>query len=156
MILHFLLLRRRRRPAWSDIWLRCFRIVEDLDGSFWEEFGAKVLSLLSCAISFVFITTSVTIFGEISPIWQNFTNLWRIVDCSFPIWQNAESTLANLWHYWVSFHCCKWPNIEKYITIWSHWMKCALIGRGVLRREFLRLYYSVPCQKSWSLGSTVF
>ena len=73
---------------------------------------------------------SVTRLGKILPLFQKFTILWQIFDCSFLIWQDAEPTLENLWHYWVSFHCCKWPNIEKYITIWSHWMKCALIGRG--------------------------
>ena len=52
-------------------------------------------------------------------IWRNFATLqkltciWQILDSLFLIWQNAEHTLANLWHYWASFHWCKWPNIEK-------------------------------------------
>ena len=54
-----------------------------------------------------------TRFGEISPLWQKFTSLWQIFDSFFLIWQNAEPTLAILWHYWANFHCCKWPNIEK-------------------------------------------
>ena len=58
--------------------------------------------------------SSVTRFGEILPLWQKFTIFCQICDCLFPIWQNAEPTLANLWHYWANFHCCKWPKIEKW------------------------------------------
>ena len=32
-------------------------------------------------------------FGEILPLFQK--------------------SLANLWHYWANFHCCKWPNLKK-------------------------------------------
>ena len=46
-------------------------------------------------------------------IWLKFTSLWLIFGRSFPIWQNVEPTLANMLHYWASFHCFKWPNIEK-------------------------------------------
>ena len=52
-------------------------------------------------------------------IWRNFAPLAKIYkhlqifDSLCLIWQNTELTLANLWHYWVNFHCCKWPNIEK-------------------------------------------
>ena len=56
--------------------------------------------------------TSVTIFGEISPLWQNFTSLWQLFGGLFLIWQNSQPTLVNLLHYWAKFHCCKWPNIE--------------------------------------------
>ena len=35
-----------------------------------------------------------TRFGEISPLLQKFASLWQIFDSLFPIWQNAESTLA--------------------------------------------------------------
>ena len=45
--------------------------------------------------------TSVTRFGDISPLWQNFTYLWQNVDSLFLIWQNDEPTLANLVHYWA-------------------------------------------------------
>ena len=58
--------------------------------------------------------TSVTRFGEISPLWQKFTSLWTIFDGLFLNWQNAEPTLANWKRFWANFHYCKWPNIEKY------------------------------------------
>ena len=32
------------------------------------------------------------------------------------MWQNAEPTLANFWHYWAIFDCCKWPNIVTLAT----------------------------------------
>ena len=57
-------------------------------------------------------TVSVTRFCEISPLWQKFTSRWQIFDGLFLIWQNAQPTLANLWHNWDNFHCCKWPKIE--------------------------------------------
>ena len=56
---------------------------------------------------------SVTRFGEISPLWRQFTSLWQIVDGLFLILQNVNPILANLLHNWANFHCCKWPNIEK-------------------------------------------
>ena len=39
--------------------------------------------------------TSVTRFGEIAPLWQNFTSLWQIFDTLFLIWQNVEPTLVH-------------------------------------------------------------
>ena len=50
---------------------------------------------------------SVTRFGKISPLWQNFTSLWTNFDGSFLIWQNIKPILANLLHCWANFHCCK-------------------------------------------------
>ena len=35
----------------------------------------------------VMIASSVTRFGEISPFWQKFTNLWQIFDGLFFTWQ---------------------------------------------------------------------
>ena len=72
-------------------------------------------------MNFNYATASVTRFGEILPLWQKFTSIWQIFDSLFLIRQNAENTLANLWHYSANFHCCKWPNIENDLTIWSHW-----------------------------------
>ena len=60
----------------------------------------------------VFWLSSVTRFGENSPLWQYFTSLWQLLGGLFLIWQNNKSTLANLLHYWTNFHCWKWPNIE--------------------------------------------
>ena len=57
--------------------------------------------------------TSVTRFGEISPFWPKFTNLWQCFDGLFLIWQNSKPTWENLLHYWANFHFCKWPNIER-------------------------------------------
>ena len=66
--------------------------------------------------------TSVTRFGEILPLWPKFTSIWQIVDSLFLIWHNTEHTLANLWHYLATFHCCKWPKIKNNLTIWPHWL----------------------------------
>ena len=52
------------------------------------------------------IMTSVTRFGKISPLWQNFTSLWQISGGLFIIWQIVEPKFGD-------FYQCKWPNIEK-------------------------------------------
>ena len=56
----------------------------------------------------------------------------------FLIWQNAEPTLANLWHYWANFHCCKWSYLKNNITIWSHWRekKEGKIGKRTKQSAF--------------------
>ena len=54
-----------------------------------------------------FAVTSVTRFGQISPLWQKFTSPWQFFDGLFLVWQIDDSTWANLWHYWDNFHCCK-------------------------------------------------
>ena len=59
------------------------------------------------------VETSVTSLSKISPLWQNFTSLWQIVDALFLNSQNVDPIFANLLHYWANVHRCKWPNIEK-------------------------------------------
>ena len=44
---------------------------------------------------------SVTRFGEISPLRQNYKRLWQMFKCPLSIWQNFEQTLANSFYYWV-------------------------------------------------------
>ena len=46
--------------------------------------------------SLTYILSSVTRFGEISPLGQKITSLWEILEGLFLIWQNAEHTLENL------------------------------------------------------------
>ena len=41
------------------------------------------------------INTSVTRFGEISPLWQNFKNILQLYDGLISIWQTFEPTLEN-------------------------------------------------------------
>ena len=65
------------------------------------------------SLNVFWIGISVTRFGKILPLWQKFISIWQIWDCLFLIWKNAEHAVANLWHYWAHFDCCKWPNIEK-------------------------------------------
>ena len=43
-----------------------------------------------------YLPTSVTRFGEISPLWHNVKTLWPFWKCSFSIWPNFELNLANL------------------------------------------------------------
>ena len=65
----------------------------------------------------LFLPSSVTTFGEISPLWQHILQLWQNWDGLVSIWQNFEPTLAKVVCYWAKFHCCKWPKI---IQLSSH------------------------------------
>ena len=40
--------------------------------------------------------SSVTRFGEISALWQNFKTLWESLDDLFSIWQNCKPNLENI------------------------------------------------------------
>ena len=51
-------------------------------------------------------TNSVTRFGEISPLWQNFKSLWLLFEGLICIGQNFEPN-------WANFHFCYWPNTEE-------------------------------------------
>ena len=59
--------------------------------------------------------SSVTRFGEISPLWQNILRLRQNLSGLFSIWQNFEPILAKVLFYWSNYHYCKWPNNEKII-----------------------------------------
>ena len=66
------------------------------------------------------IRTSVTRFGDISPLWQNILLLsqnilllWLNLEGLFSIWQNFELSWAKVLCYWANFYCCKWPNIKQ-------------------------------------------
>ena len=63
------------------------------------------------------LTASVTRFDKISLLWQNCTSIWYFFHSLFLMWQNVETTLANLLHFWANFHRFKWPNN---VNIWSH------------------------------------
>ena len=71
---------------------------------------------------------SVTRFGEIPPLRQNFKNLRQFLRFSLgSVGQNFEPTFANLFNYLANFHCSKWPNIEQIIKPSSHtdWLDCS-------------------------------
>ena len=52
------------------------------------------------------IHDSVTRFGKISPLWQNFKPLGNLLDGWFSIWQTFVPTLAFLCYCWANCHCC--------------------------------------------------
>ena len=56
-------------------------------------------------------TTSVTRFGEISPLWQNLKSLWQFFGGLYCIGRNVEPNWAKKL-FWTNFHCCYWPIIE--------------------------------------------
>ena len=58
-----------------------------------------------------FVTSSVTRFHEISPLWQNFKVFGNIFEGAFSIWKNFEPTSANFPSHWANLYCWQWPNI---------------------------------------------
>ena len=56
--------------------------------------------------------SSVTRFGEISPLVQTFKYLRQTSECLLCVWQNVKPTLAKVLCYWANFHSCKWPNVK--------------------------------------------
>ena len=56
---------------------------------------------------------SVTIFGKISPLRENFKNIWQLFDGLICICQTFETTLENSVYFWANLCSCKWPNFEQ-------------------------------------------
>ena len=53
---------------------------------------------------------SVIRFGEISPFWHKLKSLGQIFEGLCCIWQNFDPTVAKMFNYCASSHCCRWPN----------------------------------------------
>ena len=81
---------------------------------------------------------------------SSVTNLAKFCHFGRCLWQNATHTLANLWHYWSNFHCCKWPNIEKNPTIWSHYKLLTMNGNGWNEDKSSRRHTHIVCRSDWS------
>ena len=64
---------------------------------------------------FLFYKSSVTRFGEIPPLWQNFKTLRQFFEVLVGVGQTFELTLANLLYDLANFHWYKWPNIKQII-----------------------------------------
>ena len=65
-------------------------------------------------------SNSVTRFGEILPLWQNFKNIWQRYEGLISIWQSFEPTLENSVCFWANLGCCKWQNIEQIFYASGH------------------------------------
>ena len=66
--------------------------------------------------------SSVTRFGEISPLWQNFTSLWQIVDSLFLIWHMLILFGRIGYIIGLIFIVANSQILKKILTIWSHWL----------------------------------
>ena len=64
--------------------------------------------------------SSVTRFGEISPLWQNFLLFWQNLDGSFCIWQSFELTLAIFYDNSQIFIVERDQILKDNLAIWSH------------------------------------
>ena len=88
-------LRRRETRSWSKTWSRQYSLTLNIVGS-------------------------VNRFGEISPLWRYFINIWPFIDGLDSIWQQFEHLLANYLCFRANGNCCKWPNIEHIIKPSGH------------------------------------
>ena len=57
--------------------------------------------------------TSMTRFGEISPLWQKFTILWAMFGMVYLVFDKLLYLHLQFLCYWSNFHCRKWTKIEK-------------------------------------------
>ena len=64
---------------------------------------------------------SVTRFGGIPPLWQNFKSLVQFLGL-FSIWQNFERNLANFYAIIACFVGGNGNKLKTYAALWSHWM----------------------------------
>ena len=65
-------------------------------------------------------STSVTRFGEISPLWQTFLSLWLFSDGLFSIWQTFKPTLAMWCAFGQFFIVVNGQKMKHNLAIWSH------------------------------------
>ena len=79
---------------------------------------------------------SVTRFGKIMPLWVNFKSLWQYFEGLFRIWNFFDHTVAFVFNYWASFHCCRLPN-----NFWSHWWGIA--------NKIVQDYVMITAGKRW-------
>ena len=61
---------------------------------------------------FTEIKSSVTRFGETSPLRHNFKRFLPFLPELFSILQYCEPTLENIYYLWANSHSSKWRNIE--------------------------------------------
>ena len=72
------------------------------------------------AVLFLFYSDSVTRFGDISPIWQNFTSLWQSFNSLFLIWK-MMGVLRQIWNIiWLIFIVANGQLLKNNLTIWLH------------------------------------
>ena len=99
-------------------------------------------SSLPLGLLLLFISVSVTRFGEIPPLWKIFKNLWKYIYGLFGFGPSFHDTLAQFVCFWANFHYCKWPNIEN--TTWSsghtdlRLLKSSLTKKISLSRHMIR------------------
>ena len=80
--------------------------------------------------------SSVTIFGEISPLWRKIKDLWQFFEGILRIWQIFLPNSA----FGPIFIIVNGPNWKQNLTIWSHWMSVSSVtrrGERKLNRDLL-------------------
>ena len=80
-------------------------------------FLLKWSSIILITFNGTFVRHSVTRFGKISPLWQNFKSLGNFLNVLFSIWHT-------FWHFYATGQIFVVVNdqiLNSYKAIWSHW-----------------------------------
>ena len=106
-------------PHFYTIFCKGFKnfifLVNSFLGNFYRHMATFQWSHWSLRNSkFASATSSVTRYGNISPIWQSFKSIWCIFLGMSSILQNFDHTLVKKLCYWPNFHRF-WPNVGKII-----------------------------------------
>ena len=65
--------------------------------------------------------TSVTRFGEMSPLWQNLQRFWQFCMSLFSLWHNFKHTMTNFRCRWANCHWHEGKKLKNNLAVWSHW-----------------------------------
>ena len=108
------------RIAWRLIWMNSRRrkfIEIDCTGrlNLLARDTSKTIFNLSFSLRYSSASSSMTRFGKISLLWKNLRVLGEFFEGLSSIWQNVQSTFANILCYWGNFQSFICPKVEKMI-----------------------------------------
>ena len=92
----------------------------------------------------VSLTSSVTRFGEILPLWLKFSSLWPFLEVLFRIWQNVEHTLGIFLCFWANSILVKGQILNKLLSNLDTLLTSVKVGRNKMLTICL-----ISCHKSW-------
>ena len=77
-------------------------------------------SSLPLGLLLLFISVSVTRFGEIPPLWKIFKNLWKYIYGLFGFGPSFHDTLAQFVCFWANLFGYNGQKWKQNLVIWSH------------------------------------
>ena len=96
-------------------------------------------------------TSSVTRFGEISPLLPKVNNLWQTLYCLFSVSQHFEPTLAKLYVFGANLIVVNGDILKNNLAIWSH----CLPGKFVRLPSDHDFHHAIPSSVDTSVPSNL-